>query len=89
MRCCERQSNKSFWVIATISLTNPKCSEKLETSLILNSFPIIRTAEIYLFMVLKEKRNVLKRYLQQLYAFIIYLDDYSDKEKVKNLYTRI
>ena len=39
---------------------------------------------MYLFKVLKEKRKVLKCYLHQLYAFIIPLDEYSDKEKVRN-----
>ena len=27
MRCCERQRNKSFWVIATISLTKPNVEQ--------------------------------------------------------------
>ena len=41
---------------------------------------------MYLLKVLKEKRQVLKCYLQQLYAFIISLDDYSYNEKVTNMY---
>ena len=51
------------------------CISQLFHTRRLNSFPIIRAAEIYLFKVLKQKRKVLKRYLQQLYAFIISLDE--------------
>ena len=70
------------WNVA--SFDSKLCISQLWHTRRLNSFPIIRAAEIYLFQGFKRKD--LKCYLQQMYAFIISLDDYSNKEKVKNMY---